>query len=294
MLSVSGLSSARADYYVEQVAAGFDEYYTGDQAEPGRWAGSAAERLGLEGLVTPDAFRRLLDAEHPGTGEPLDIPRTTSARVGGFDLCFSAPKSVSLAWALGGPAVSAAVAGAHDRAVDQAVITLEQEVLRARRGAGGQRSVTTDGLVAAAFAHRSSRAGDPQLHTHLVVANLTPDASGKWSALDGKRLFRWAKTVGYLYQSALRHELSDALGIGWGPVQKGAADIAGVPKDALEAFSTRRAQIEEALAERGPWSRASAEVAALSTRASKASVPDLGELRQRWQAQGPSWGSALA
>ena len=186
--------------------------------------------------------------------------------------------------------MSAAVAGAHDRAVDQAVVAIEQEVLRARRGAGGQRSVTTDGLVAAAFAHRSSRAGDPQLHTHLVVANLTPDSSGQWSALDGKRLFRWAKTVGYLYQSALRYELSEALGIGWGPVQKGAADIAGIPKDALEAFSTRRAQIEEALAERGPWSRATAEVATLSTRASKASVPELGELRQRWQAQAAELG----
>jgi conjugative relaxase-like TrwC/TraI family protein len=290
VLSVSGLSPARADYYVEQVAAGFDEYYTGDQAEPGRWAGSAAERLGLGGLVTPEAFRRLLDAEHPGTGEALGIPRTTSARVGGFDLCFSAPKSVSLAWALGEPEVSEAVAGAHDRAVDQAVTAIEQEVLRARRGAGGQRSVTTEGLVAATFAHRSSRAGDPQLHTHLVVANLTPDASGQWSALDSKRLFRWAKTVGYLYQSALRHELSEALGIGWGPVQKGAADIAGVPKDDLEAFSTRRAQIEDALAERGPWSRASAEVAALSTRAPKASVPALDELRQRWHAQAAELG----
>jgi hypothetical protein len=186
--------------------------------------------------------------------------------------------------------VSAAVAGAHDRAVDKAVTAIEQEVLRARRRAGGQRSVTTGGVVAAAFAHRSSRAGDPQLHTHLVVANVTPDSSGHWSALDSKRLFRWAKTVGYLYQAALRHELSQALGMGWGPVQKGAADIAGVPKDALEAFSTRRAQIEDALAERGPWSRASAEVATLSTRASKASVPALDELRQRWQVQAAELG----
>jgi hypothetical protein len=123
-----------------------------------------------------------------------------------------------------------------------------------------------------------------------VVANLTPDGSGQWSALDSKRLFRWAKTVGYLYQSALRHELSEALGIGWGQVQKGAADIAGIPKDAVEAFSTRRAQIEDALAERGPWSRASAEVATLSTRASKASVPALDGLRQRWQTQAAELG----
>jgi conjugative relaxase-like TrwC/TraI family protein len=290
VLSMKGLSPGRADYYVEQVTAGMDEYYTGDQAEPGRWAGSAAARLGLQGLVTAEAFRRLLDAEHPGTGEPLGIPRTTAARVGGFDLCFSAPKSVSLAWALGGPELSAAVASAHDRAVEQAISAIEQEALRARRGAGGQRSVDTEGLVAAAFAHRSSRAGDPQVHTHVVVANLTPDEHGQWSALDSKRLFRWAKTVGYLYQAALRHELSEDLGLAWGPVQKGAADISGVPRDALEAFSTRRAEIEAALAERGPWSKAAAELANLSTRGPKAAVPALDELRERWRAQATELG----
>jgi hypothetical protein len=123
-----------------------------------------------------------------------------------------------------------------------------------------------------------------------VAANLTPDGSGQWSALDSKRLFRWAKTVGYIYQSALRHELWESLGIGWGPVHKGAADIAGIPKDALEAFSTRRAQIEEALAEQGPWSRAAAELATLTTRATKASVPGLDELRQRWHAQAAELG----
>ena len=162
MLSIAALSPARADYYVRQVAEGLDEYYTGDQAEPGRWAGKAAERLGLSGVVTPDAFSHLLDGNDPTTAAPLGAPRTTAHRVGGFDLCFSSPKSVSLAWALGGPEVAAKVAAAHDTAVEQAVSVIEQEALRARRGAGGHRVVETEGLVAAAFAHRSSRNGDPQ------------------------------------------------------------------------------------------------------------------------------------
>jgi conjugative relaxase-like TrwC/TraI family protein len=290
MLSIAALSPGRADYYVQQVAEGLDEYYTGDQAEPGHWAGQAAERLGLSGRVTPEQFRRLLDGRDPTNGEPLGVPLTTAHRVGGFDLCFSAPKSVSLAWALGGPELATKVAGAHDRAVAQAVSALEQEALRARRGAGGKHVIETEGLVGATFVHRSSRLGDPQLHTHLVADNLTPDASGRWSALDSKRLFRWAKPVGYLYQAALRHELAEELGLSFGPAKNGAADLAGMPKEMIKAFSSRRADIEAALEERGLSSRSAAEVAALATRGPKAAVPGLEELRERWAAQAAELG----
>ncbi|HYA45304.1 MAG TPA: MobF family relaxase, partial [Acidimicrobiales bacterium] len=225
MLSIGKLTPGRADYYVEQVQAGQDEYYTGDQAEPGHWVGKAAGRLGLEGEVSAEAFRRILDARDPTSGEPLGVPATTAKRLAGFDLCFSAPKSVSVAWALGLPDLAGAIAAAHDRAVAQAVEAIEAEVVRARRGIGGQVLVETEGLVGAAFPHRSSRAGDPQIHTHLVVANATPDDQGRWSALDGARLYRWTKTVGYLYQAALRAEMAE-LGFAWGPVRKGCADLA--------------------------------------------------------------------
>src|ERR1700688_851156 len=103
MLSIGKLTPGRAEYYVEQVHAGADEYYTADQAEPGHWTGKAAALLGLEGEVSPEAFRRVLDARHPLSGEPLGVPMTAAQRVAGFDLCFSAPKSVSVAWALGPP-----------------------------------------------------------------------------------------------------------------------------------------------------------------------------------------------
>ena len=290
MLSIAALSPARADYYVQQVAEGLDEYYTGDQAEPGRWTGKAAERLGLTGLVTSEAFRHLLDGQDPTTAEPLGAPKTTSHRVGGFDLCFSSPKSVSLAWALGGPELAAKVAAAHDRAVEQAVSAIEEEALRARRGAGGHRVVETEGAAAAAFVHRSSRNGDPQVHTHLVVANLTPDESGHWSAVDSKRLFRWAKPIGYLYQAALRHELTEELGVSFGPVKNGTTDLEGVPEETIKAFSSRRADIEAAMEDRGVSSRSAAEVAALATRGPKASVPALEELRDRWVAQAAELG----
>ena len=272
MLSIAKLTAGRAEYYLEQVHAGADEYYTADQAEPGHWTGKAAERLGLGGEVSPEAFRRVLDARHPGSGEPLGVPVTSAKRVAGFDLCFSAPKSVSVAWALAPPQLAAAIVGAHDNAVD-----------RGRRGHGGRSSaseergggrevVPTVGLVGAAFPHRSSRAGDPQLHTHVVAANVTPDAEGRWSAPYGHRIYRWTKTVGYLYHAELRAGLAE-LGFAFGPVRKGAAEIDGIPKAVLEAFSSRRAAIEAVLDERGLSSPEAAHAATLATRASKASVP---------------------
>lgn len=282
MLSIGKLTGGRADYYVEQLPAGGDEYYLAGREAPACWLGAASGTLGLAGPVTPDAFRRLLDAAHPASGEPLGVPKSTRRRVPGFDLCFSAPKSVSVAWALGSPAVAAAVEAAHDRAVASAVAALEGEVVRARRGAGGQRLVETAGVAAAAFGHRSSRAGDPQLHTHVVVANLTPSADGRWSAIDSARVYRWAKTLGYLYQAELRHHLTATLGVGWGPVRNGTAEIAGIPAELTAAFSTRRAAITAALETAGGHSARAAQAATLATRAPKASVADLESLRGEW------------
>ncbi len=121
---------------------------------------------------------------------------------------------------------------------------LERQAAVARRGPAGCISVRGHGLVAAAFLHRTSRAGDPQLHTHVVVANLVQADDGRWSALDGRRLYAHAKTAGYLYEARLRAELTRELGVEWTPVRNGIADIAGVPRSVLQAFSRRRAQID--------------------------------------------------
>jgi len=289
MLSIGRLDASRADYYVDQVQAGRDEYYISDQAEPGYWVGKASELLGLRGEVSAEAFRRVLDAQHPASGEAL-VSARADKRVAGFDLCFSAPKSVSVTWALASPALAADIARSHDRAVAQAIGAIEAEVVRARRGAGGHELVETQGLVGGAFAHRSSRAGDPQLHTHVVVAQMTPDAEGRWSAPWGKRFYHRSKTVGYLYQAALRQELHN-IGFGFTQVRNGAADIAGVPR-VVEAFSTRRAELSAAMDQVGASSARAAQVATLATRAPKSSVPELSELRQDWLARAASLGLA--
>jgi hypothetical protein len=102
--------------------------------------------------------------------------------VSGFDLTFSAPKSVSVLWGLGDSETSAAVRAAHDRAVTEGLSYLERRATVARRGHNGERRIETSGLVAAAFVHRTSRNGDPQLHTHVLAANVVLSADGRWSS----------------------------------------------------------------------------------------------------------------
>ncbi len=192
-------------------------------------------------------------------------------RVGvpGFDLTFSAPKSVSVLFGVGDDRMRGAIQRAHDRAVADAFGYVERHAAVTRRGAGGVHAVPGRGLIAAAFRHRTSRAGDPQLHTHVLVANLTLGADGRWSALDGRRLYAHAKTAGYLYEARLRAELTRELGLEWGPVRNGIADVAGVPAPVLRAFSRRRAEIDAELERHGTRSAAAAQIAALETRRRK-------------------------
>ncbi len=282
MLSIGRVGPGGSEYYLGAVARTPQDYYLGAGEARGWWAGSATNDLGLEGEVDADDFIRLLDGRHPGSGERL-VPGE-ERRVGGFDLTFSAPKSVSLLWALHPDGnVAAQVAHAHRAAIADALAYLEGNALWARRGAGGHTRVAVAGMVAAGFDHRSSRAGDPQLHTHVVVANMVADHSGRWSAPDGRALYRHARTAGFIYQARLRHDLVAQLGLKWGPVRSGQADLAGISREVIERFSTRRAQVRDALASRGLSSSAAARVATLDTRPAKAEVGGI-ELRERWAA----------
>jgi hypothetical protein len=154
--------------------------------------------------------------------------------------------------------------------------------LRGHQG-DGQRAaeIGTDGLIVAGFEHLTSRADDPQLHTHLVIANLVHGADGRWSALDTRALFRAQRTAGYLYQAVLRGQLTARLGIGWGPIRNGMAEIAGVPTELLREFSTRRRAIEDELARTGAHGVAAAQVACLTTRPGK-SGRTVTDLRDEW------------
>ncbi|MFA9432844.1 MobF family relaxase [Egicoccus sp. AB-alg2] len=287
MLNIGKLAHGGAEYYLTTVATSVEAYYTGVGEAPGRWLGTASTRLGLSGLVTAETLRTVLAGASPVDGQPLVGHART---VPGFDLTFRAPKSVSLLWALADPDVSRQVRQAHDAAVVAALDYLERHAAHARRGKGGHEQVQADGFVAAAFRHRTSRADDPLLHTHVLVANLAHTTDdGRWRSLDARHLYLHGKTAGYLYQAQLRAELTRRLDVAFGPVTNGYADLEGIPRPLIEAFSRRRADILAALHRHGHTSARAAQVATLATRAAK-SHADADRLRAGWRERAAALG----
>jgi conjugative relaxase-like TrwC/TraI family protein len=245
VLSIGKLTVAQSRYYERQVAQGRDDYYSGRGESPGRWAGTGAENLRLGGRVDDEGFMALIDGRDPGTGERLKRVGGRS-KVAALDLTFSAPKSVSVLFAIGEPVLAGALVEAHESAVDAALGYLEREACRVRRGRGGARREVGEGFVAAAYRHRMSRAEDPQLHTHVVAANMARGTDGRWTALDATPIYQHAKAAGYLYQAHLRAAVHERLPwVRWRPVRNGMAEIEQLSPAALREFSTRRRQIEE-------------------------------------------------
>jgi conjugative relaxase-like TrwC/TraI family protein len=282
MLSLGKLAPGQQQYYLDTVAKGAEEYYTGAKEAPGQWVGRGTERLGLTGVVDPDALGDVLSGRDPRVRLPLTRAQGAPS-VPGFDATFCAPKSVSLLYSLGDPETSNEVRNAHDAAVAGALKVLESVAARARRGKAGVERIEADGFVAAAFRHRTSRAGDPHLHTHVVIANVVhAPTDGRWSALDARPLYAWAKTVGYLYESQLRTELTRRLGVEWGAVRNGIADLAGIPSQVLRAFSRRRQEIEAHLAKVGEDGPRAAQVAAYATRTPKGAAATLEASPTEW------------
>lgn len=284
MLSIGKLGKGQERYYLEKVAEGAEDYYSGEGEEAGQWLGDAAAELGLSGEIEPDQLVAMLTGMNPATGEPLGLIAVAGrGSVPGFDLTFSAPKSVSLLRALGGKQVGAEVKAVHQRSVEAALKYMEANACLTRRGKGGATFVKGNGFIAAGFMHRSSRNGDPQLHTHVLIANATQGPDGKWTRLYHPAIYEHAKTASYIYEAHLRHELTRTLGVEWQPVRKGIAEIKGFADEWLKAFSTRRAEILEAAGE-GASARAR-QVATLATRKGKETGLELGDLRQRWQSK---------
>ncbi len=283
MLSIGKLGKGQERYYLDKVAEGAEDYYSGESEAAGEWVGDAAARLGLEGEVTADQLTAMLTGRNPLDGEPLVGMQGVPAKgaVPGFDLTFSAPKSASLLWGLGGPVAAVEVSAAHREAVKAALRYMQREACWTRRGAGGSEFVKGNGYLAAAYVHRSSRNGDPQLHTHVLVANASQGPDGRWTRLYHPAVYDHATTASYIYEAHLRHELTRRLGIEWQPVRKGIAEIAGFADEHLRAFSTRRAEILEAAG--ADASAASRQIATLATRKPKESDVSRGELLERWR-----------
>ena len=279
MLSIGKLSLGQEAYYLEEVLDGAEDYYLNVGEAPGRWLGSGSAQIGLAGRVEAEDLRAVLAGMRPGGDEAL---RSTAARLPGLDLTLSAPKSMSLVWGLGDPDTAQAVVDCHERGVDAAIAYLERHACHVRRGHGGVDVQAANGFVAAAFRHRTSRLGDPALHTHVLLANLAEGPDGRWTALDTRHLYRQARTAGFVYQAVLRYELASSLGLLFEEVSQGHADVAGVPESLRRAFSNRRRQIVEAMERHGTVSAKGAQAATLDTRRAKTDHVPEPELRRRW------------
>src|SRR5665648_1172906 len=234
-------------------------YYESTGNPPGRWLGNGLTCLGddASGRMRPGTavaetamaavFR---DGCDPLSGDPLGraYQDSNSRPVVGFDLTFTVPKSASVLWALGDEATRAAVHAAHRAAVDQALEFVERTVARTRVGHAGCRQVRTRGVVAAAFDHWDTRTGDPNLHTHVVVANKVQGPDGAWRSLDGKTVHAATVTVSALYDALLADELTRRLPVTWshrdrGPRRNPAFELTGIGEDLLAHFSARAEQI---------------------------------------------------
>ena len=245
-------------------------------------------RVPVEGQKGPDEWRLSGSELHRFAASRVDKKFRP-----GYDLTLRPPKSVSVLWALGGPDIAGKVRDAHTAAVDQVVRYYEHQAVRSRSTKTGRR-VETDGIIAAAFDHRTSRAGDPLLHTHVVTANMTrfrdSDRKVMWRAIESPGLFEHAKAAGCLYQAHLRHELTKRLGVRFRPAANGYAEIDGVPDAVIDVFSKRRNEIEEELAATGRTTARSAQVATLETRKAKDYSVDADTLAARWLDEAASVG----
>jgi conjugative relaxase-like TrwC/TraI family protein len=242
--------------YASAAAAAYYAHYLADAPgeEPGVWWGRQADGLGLTGPVTEDALEMLLSGRDAVSRtrlgrELIDLVKRDGSvvrAVAGFDATFSAPKSLSVWWALTG---DDRLLDAHDVAVAATLQHLERFGSTTRIRVDGRRlHPDSHGLTVAVFGQSTSRDDDPQIHSHAVISAKVQSDDGRWFALDARYLKRQQRMLGGLYQSLLRSELTCRFGVGWSPIVNGQAEIAGVPRDLLRAFSKRSVEIDAALA----------------------------------------------
>jgi conjugative relaxase-like TrwC/TraI family protein len=237
--TLKGVGAGR--YYVERLP----NYYLDANEPRGRWIGIAAHELGLVGKVVDADFLAVMDGRHPGDPDRHLGRVYGEDSVRGFDVTCSAPKSVSVLFALGDDETRRCVLDSHDRAVEAVVGWIERHAHTRYRIDGKVAVVDAEGIVAALFRQHTSRALDPQIHTHIVIANRVTSPDGRWLALDARLIKRDQRTLSALYHAALRAELTQHLGVRWRTPENGIAEIADVAEVVLETFSSRTADIRD-------------------------------------------------
>ncbi|MCX6378982.1 MAG: relaxase domain-containing protein [Armatimonadetes bacterium] len=285
MLSVGAMGAGQENYYL---ALAREDYYLEGGEPLGQWFGSGAAELGLVGTVAKNALKNLLIGLSPEGDRPLIRIAGAKEHQPGWDLTFSAPKSVSVLWAVADIETRHTIQDAHYQAVKKALEYLQDVAGITRRGRGGAEHERA-GLIFATFEHGTSRALDPQLHTHALLLNVAVSLSdGKTKTIMSKPIYDNKMTAGALYRAELSAELENRLGVQC-ERQGTWFEVAGVPKDLSAEFSKRRAEIETFLGERGLTSAAASAYATLATRTEKGHIAR-SELFPKWQKIGAAQG----
>jgi conjugative relaxase-like TrwC/TraI family protein len=317
MLTISKLKRWSINYYIDTARAaetascdlgraggGLGEYYSEHETRTPSWllAGDTHTVATLVGLT--DAQRAGGKADPEQVARWLDDGITPNGARGrafgqrgvhGFDLTFCAPKSVSLVRALrGDDVVTKAIAGAHTTALSEAMEYLAGHAgyTRVHNPRTGEKDlVRLPGLAAIGYQHETSRCGDPHLHTHVIVPNRQARADGVMVSIDGTSLYHEARAAGVIYQATLRRELHHSLGLEWSPVDPstGMAELAGVDRETITAWSRRSTQLREWAADNlhvidGPLSAAQLAAAQKATRPAKPEELGWAQLVQQWRA----------
>lgn len=272
MLSVASVRSAggAASYFAA------DNYYTREQGQ-GEWFGKGAEALGLTGRIDAKKFEAVL------CGELSDGSRVGREGIhrAGIDLTFSMPKSWSLIALVGG---DRRIIEAYGEAVKATLSWAEKNAAQARVDDGkGQKLVPTGNLVVGLFEHDTSRAQEPQSHFHAVIANMTQLPNGEWRALRNDKLWTFNTLLNSMTMAHFRRSV-EAMGYRIGDRSKhGNFEAAGIARNLVMAFSTRRQQILAKVSEMTSRSPQALQAATLMTRENKAPVEDRGALYAGWK-----------
>jgi len=287
VLSVASLAQGPG-YYLELANI---NYYTAGGEPPPTWHGTAAREFGLSGMAERSHVERLCSGFHHETERALVRNAGKDSRNPGHDLTFSAPKSVSVAWAMADEALRKAIAIKHEEAVKSALDFIEAKAGFARVGTDGVNVVRAP-LLFTLFEHGTSRAMDPQLHTHALCLNLTMHPDGRVTAIDSTHLYHWKMAGGAMYRAALARGLQE-LGFVVEQRKVGASigfELKTIPKSIIDELSKRRAEIEQVLNIRaGSLDAASpkyAELVAKETRRTKDTEKPRQELLAEWQQLG--------
>lgn len=285
MLSISAMSPGQGSYYATLAR---EDYYLNGGEPPGIWIGDGADCLGLKGQVQNTDLLDLFEG-HLGDRELVKGAQGGRHRPG-WDLTFSAPKSVSVIWSQAGEATARQIQRAQFAAVKAAIRFLQSDAIWTRAGQGGRRYIRC-GAVVACFEHGTSRAQDPQLHTHALLLNVGVTSDGPTRTIETRDLYRHKLAAGAIYRTELAFQLHKRLGFRPTP-HSSWFEIEGVPRALIERFSTRRHEIRLALDKAGFGSSRAAEVAALETRAAKEALPREA-LKAMWRQTGRTHGFSV-